>query len=47
MAFKLALVYESGKRYIIPFEIAIKTLKLSDEDIKKLETATLKEIQKQ
>lgn len=46
MAFKLALIYESGKRYIIPFEIARKTLKLSDEDIKKLEKATLKEIQK-
>lgn len=47
MAFKLALVYESGKRYIIPFEIATKTLKLSDEDIENLQKAVLKEIQKQ
>lgn len=47
MSFSLAIVYESGKRYIIPLDILQKTLKLSDEDIKKLEKAVLKEIQKQ
>lgn len=42
----LALIYDSGKRYIFDFEIAKKVLKLSDKDIKKLETAIKKEIAK-
>lgn len=44
--FSLALVYDSGKRYIIPFEIAQKTLNISDNDVKKLEVAVLKEVSK-
>jgi len=45
--FKLALIYEeSDKRYTMDFDIAIKTLKISDADIKKLEATVLKEIQK-
>lgn len=47
MSYSLALIYESGKRYIIPVDILQKTLKISDEDMKKLEVAILKEIQKQ
>lgn len=45
--FKLLVIYESShKRYSLPFEIATKTLKLNSGDIKKLETAIKKEIQK-
>lgn len=40
------LVYDSGKRYIIPFEIVEKTLKLSKEATRKVEVAVLKEISK-
>jgi len=48
MAFKIQIIFEeSNKRYTIPFEIARKSLKLSDEDIEKLKIAILKEIQKQ
>jgi len=43
--FKLAIIYdESGKRYTLPFTIAIKTLKISKEDITKLETEVKKHI---
>jgi len=44
--FSIAIVYESGKRYVFPIDVLVKTLKLSDEDIKKLESAVKKEIQK-
>ena len=44
--FRLALIWDEGKRYVIPFEIAQKILKLSDGDIDKLRKAVLKEIQK-
>ena len=45
--FKIAVIYEdTEKRYVFPFDIAIKTLKISEEDIKKLEVAVKKEIQK-
>lgn len=42
----IAIIYDSGKRYIFDFELAQKVLKLTEEDIKKLETALKKEIQK-
>lgn len=43
----VAIIYdESGKRYVFPIEIAVKALKLSSSDIKKLEIAVKKEIQK-
>lgn len=45
--FKLMLVYESGKRYLLPLDFLQKTLKLSDEDIETLKKEALKEIQKQ
>lgn len=44
--FSIALVYESGKRYILPFEIAEKVLQLKPEDIERLKIAVLKEISK-
>lgn len=44
--YKIALIYDSEKRYIFPFDIVQETLKLSNEDIKKLEIAILKEIAK-
>lgn len=42
----IAIIYESGKRYIFPIEIAVKALKLSDSDVQKLEVAIKKEINK-
>lgn len=42
----VAIIYDSGKRYIFPIELAQKVLKLSQEDLKKLEAAIKKEIQK-
>jgi hypothetical protein len=44
--FSIAIVYESGKRYILPIDVLVKTFKLSDEDIKRLEMAVKKEVQK-
>jgi len=47
MSLLVAIIYdESGKRYTFPIEIAVKALKLSDSDVKKLEVAIKKEIQK-
>lgn len=44
---QILLSYDkSGKRYFFPVEILKQTLKLKDEDIKKLEAAIKKEIQK-
>lgn len=42
----IAIIYDSGKRYIFPVELLKETLKLRDSDIKKLEAAIKKEIQK-
>lgn len=44
--FKIMLVYDSDKRYILPFEIIEKTLKLSKEAKRKLEVEVIKEISK-
>lgn len=44
--FSIAIVYESGKRYILPVDVLVKTFKLSDEDIKKLEAVVKREVQK-
>lgn len=44
--FSIAIVYESDKRYVFPIDVLVKTLKLSDDDIKKLESAVKKEVQK-
>lgn len=43
---KLAVIYDSGKRYILDFEVVIKTLNLKPEEIDKLKAAALKEIAK-
>jgi len=40
------VVYDSKRRYIIPFDVAIKTLELKEKDIKKLEKAVKKEIRR-
>lgn len=42
--FKLYLIYESGKRYIIPFEIVEKLV--DKETLEKIKTAAIKEINK-
>ncbi len=43
----IAIIYEdSGKRYTFPIEIAVKALKLKDNDLKTLEIALKKEIAK-
>lgn len=44
MAWKIALVYDSGKRYIIPFEVVEKYV--DKETIAKIKTEALKEVQK-
>lgn len=44
--FRVAIIYDSNKRYIFPFEVVKKVLKLTEEDIKKLEIALKKELQK-
>lgn len=41
---RIALIYDSGKRYVFDFDLAIKVLKLKEADIKKLEVAVKKEI---
>lgn len=46
MSLSVAIIYDSGKRYIFPIEVAQKVLKLTEKDIKKLEAALKKEIQK-
>lgn len=42
--YKLAVIYDSGKRYIVPFSVVEKVLK--KEDVEKLKTAVLKEVNK-
>lgn len=42
--FKLAIVYEEGKRYIIPFDIVEKYV--DEETIHKIKRQALKEIRK-
>lgn len=42
--FKLMLVYESGKRYILDFEIIEKYV--DEETLAKIKAAALKEVQK-
>lgn len=42
--YQLAVVYDSGKRYIIPFDILSDFL--SEEDIDKIKTQALKEVSK-
>jgi hypothetical protein len=42
--FKIALIYDSDKRYVFDFDIVQETLKLSDKDIEKLETAVRLEL---
>lgn len=42
--FHLALIYDSGKRYIIPFEIIEKYV--DKKTIAKIKTEALKEVQK-
>lgn len=44
MAFKLALIYDSGKRYTLPSEILEKYV--DKETLAKIKAAALKEIQK-
>ncbi len=44
--FKVALIYESGKRYILPIELISEVVKLTDSDIERLKVIVLKEIQK-
>lgn len=44
--FKVALVYESGKRYIFPFEIVEKVVRITEDDMRKIEIAIKKEIAK-
>lgn len=43
---RIALIYDTDRRYIFDFAIAQKVLKISEEDTKKLETALKKEMQK-
>jgi hypothetical protein len=42
---QLAVIYSSGKRYVIPFDILDSIL--SEEQIKQIKAKALKEIQKQ
>lgn len=44
--FKIMLVYDSGQRYIFPFELIKEVLELTDEQVKKVEDKILVEIQK-
>lgn len=43
--FRLAVIYDSGKRYIIPFEVLDDLL--DEETIAKIKKTALKEINKQ
>lgn len=45
--FSLAIIYESGKRYIVPFEILEEVVPLTEEQKKILEEKIKLEIQKQ
>jgi hypothetical protein len=40
----LALIYDSGKRYIIPFEVIEKYI--DSETVEKIKTESLEEVQK-
>ena len=42
----VAIIYDEDRRYIFPIELAQEVLKLTEEDIKKLEAVLKKEIQK-
>lgn len=42
--FELQLVYNSGKRYTLDFDVVKEVLQLSEEDIKKIEEAVLLEL---
>lgn len=44
MAWRLALIYDSGRRYIIPFEVVEKYV--DKKTIAKIKTEALKEVQK-
>lgn len=44
--FKIALIYDSGKRYVFDFDVIKETLNLTAEDVAKLEKAILVELSK-
>lgn len=44
--FKVMLVYDSGQRYVFPFDVVAETLNLKPADVRKLEDAVRLELSK-